>query len=838
MEFTAPDPSRPGLRFSLRGLPVRIDVSFVAVAVLIGVGVRGTAGFVFGAIVVLLVVIGHEFGHAAAAQAFGLQPRVDLYWLGGLTAADGFDRLSRRRRLLVVVAGPVAGAALGVLAWWLTIGRDGTAGDVGQVALWLGVIWGLANVLPILPLDGGLLLLDLMSGAPERRLRRTRIVSVVVAGSGVIAAVAFGSPILALFPGWFAYVNAVALRAQGSSERLHQALLTALHSVDAASALEAEQMAGDVLAGTATPDVKAAAADLLLAAHLVRLQYPEARAVLAEHTDLSIDGPLRDLAVLGAMAATALTARLLNEPAGHDVRTAAIHYSLTGQWTSLAELAESTLGDQLEMQTLMFCQTRAFYAEAFIESARIGQVAEVRHDALAGVPYNVGCAWARMGRLDDALNALERAAAAGFTDVHQLDGDDDLASLRGLDRLDSIRRRMYLGRRAHGNQTNDVHRRGGAAFGLAGCSFVMAAMVLALPDTAEPNSSISAASQVVAVDLRTGEVRWHVPVHGVFVDVKAAGDNLVAITEARGRSGTKVSVRDPSDGREIVSREGLGVFFVEVRDDLVVVEMLEQDGVVLAAFDRVTGLQRWATDVGGSEVELVGDVAVMSSFDSVGIEAIGLATGEQLWQRDDLIGGGSAGDTVLGATENQHLLVALDASTGTEQWSAEVDGPHRIMERNIWIDEAPHEWTLIDIATGQRHSIRVEDVATEPLVETGDLGVLLRRDGIEAIDLVTGDVRWRQASAQYTEAAAVGQTLIAVSPDGVVARDLISGSINWESKGPGSLRFESTEIVLVESDGVLRALDAANGHVMWTVDTRLRATGVAVLGDTAVFSRR
>lgn len=45
--------------------------------------------------------------------------------------------------------------------------------------------------------------------------------------------------------------------------------------------------------------------------------------------------------------------------------------------------------------------------------------------------YNIACAYARLGRRDPALDALEKALAMGFNDVQTLTTDDDLASLRG-----------------------------------------------------------------------------------------------------------------------------------------------------------------------------------------------------------------------------------------------------------------------------------------------------------------------------------------------------------------------------------------------------------------------
>lgn len=58
---------------------------------------------------------------------------------------------------------------------------------------------------------------------------------------------------------------------------------------------------------------------------------------------------------------------------------------------------------------------------------RAAQFTDVRPAALV----NLACLYARTGRSDDALRALEEGVAAGFSDKIRLQQDNDLASLRG-----------------------------------------------------------------------------------------------------------------------------------------------------------------------------------------------------------------------------------------------------------------------------------------------------------------------------------------------------------------------------------------------------------------------
>ncbi len=56
----------------------------------------------------------------------------------------------------------------------------------------------------------------------------------------------------------------------------------------------------------------------------------------------------------------------------------------------------------------------------------------------AGSHYNLACAQALQGKVDEALASLERAVAFGFRDVDHLNNDEDLASLRDHERFQRL----------------------------------------------------------------------------------------------------------------------------------------------------------------------------------------------------------------------------------------------------------------------------------------------------------------------------------------------------------------------------------------------------------------
>ncbi len=59
-----------------------------------------------------------------------------------------------------------------------------------------------------------------------------------------------------------------------------------------------------------------------------------------------------------------------------------------------------------------------------------------------GVLYNIACSFALVGRAEEAILALSRAAKFGYLNHRHMAEDEDLASLRGDDRFRQLLRAM------------------------------------------------------------------------------------------------------------------------------------------------------------------------------------------------------------------------------------------------------------------------------------------------------------------------------------------------------------------------------------------------------------
>jgi Zn-dependent protease len=208
------------LRIRVLGFPVHLDLSFVLVMALLGYRPGNTATWMgLWLLITPLSVLSHELGHAVAARAAGAKPHIALVGFGGVTTFTPPGPLSRIRSLGISLAGPgvglVIGFALIAIQRALGAGLDpygwqSTALSIGQ---WTCIGWSVLNLLPILPLDGGQAMRELLPGSPEVRAHRAAAVSV---GGAMVAAVVsylvFHDMFLAMFMAFFAVNNVLTLR--------------------------------------------------------------------------------------------------------------------------------------------------------------------------------------------------------------------------------------------------------------------------------------------------------------------------------------------------------------------------------------------------------------------------------------------------------------------------------------------------------------------------------------------------------------------------------------------------------------------------------------------------
>jgi Zn-dependent protease len=254
------------VRFRLLGIPVRVHPLFWLVAIVMGWQDHNLHMVALWVACVFLSILVHEYGHGLMARRFDGSPSILLWGLGGLCYSQP-ERMTPAQRLAVIICGPGAGFVLCGLVMLAASALFGitpaehlqTMGAVlglaeqshslafkfssafkfeteylmAHATYWylvqINLKWGLVNLLPIWPLDGGQATQIVLSQFDRARGQRwSHIVSLLVSGILVIMVIAWSSDdlFLTVFFASFAMINFQILQS------IHQAQAMGLYQED------------------------------------------------------------------------------------------------------------------------------------------------------------------------------------------------------------------------------------------------------------------------------------------------------------------------------------------------------------------------------------------------------------------------------------------------------------------------------------------------------------------------------------------------------------------------------------------------------------------------------
>ena len=222
MLFQPPPPTRYDLRFNLLGFPVRVHPLFWLIALLLGSSSGDPLQILIWVLVVFISILIHELGHALAFRRYGLASQILLHFSGGLTVPESTLWGSRwanvalgpNEQIFISVAGPGAGFLFAALIIGAVLAAGGSIittkllgfiplpglamlpfggailGAFVTSLLWVNIFWGLINLMPVYPLDGGnVARYILLQVDPADGVRKSLWVSVIA--GGIIALLAF-----------------------------------------------------------------------------------------------------------------------------------------------------------------------------------------------------------------------------------------------------------------------------------------------------------------------------------------------------------------------------------------------------------------------------------------------------------------------------------------------------------------------------------------------------------------------------------------------------------------------------------------------------------------------
>jgi Zn-dependent protease len=175
--------------FRLFGFPIHVRVGFLLfIALVVVTNGLELGGWIAGSAAVLILL--HELGHAFAARATGAEAEISLDFLAGYASFVPVRPLKPWERAGISLAGPAVqiGVSLAVLfAMGIDpLDRNSYASSAPALAIWwTGPVMGLFNLVPVLPLDGGhvvLAALDRIIPAHSRRLMLWFSIALTVVG--------------------------------------------------------------------------------------------------------------------------------------------------------------------------------------------------------------------------------------------------------------------------------------------------------------------------------------------------------------------------------------------------------------------------------------------------------------------------------------------------------------------------------------------------------------------------------------------------------------------------------------------------------------------------------
>jgi len=151
-------------------IPIRVHPSFWLGSMIFGQALGSPELIFLWVICSFVSILIHELGHALTAEAYGWPTEIVLYFGGGLAMSQRGYNETPWKSILVSLMGPVAGFLfLGIIVVvMIGMGFSGqvrtpeAASDFSyylqEVLLDLFIMnlyWGLLNLIPVMPLDGG-----------------------------------------------------------------------------------------------------------------------------------------------------------------------------------------------------------------------------------------------------------------------------------------------------------------------------------------------------------------------------------------------------------------------------------------------------------------------------------------------------------------------------------------------------------------------------------------------------------------------------------------------------------------------------------------------------------
>jgi Zn-dependent protease/predicted transcriptional regulator len=192
--------------FKLLGFEVRIDLSWVIIAVLIvwslskglfplyfkdlSAGAYWIMG-ITGAVGLFLSIIFHELSHSLVARRYGMPMKgITLFIFGGVAEMSD-EPTSAKGEFFMAIVGPVSSVIAGLAFYALhsfgkSLGLPSAVNGVLSYISWINFLLAAFNLMPAFPLDGGRVLRSILWGLKKNIRWATRVSSSIGTVFGIL----------------------------------------------------------------------------------------------------------------------------------------------------------------------------------------------------------------------------------------------------------------------------------------------------------------------------------------------------------------------------------------------------------------------------------------------------------------------------------------------------------------------------------------------------------------------------------------------------------------------------------------------------------------------------
>jgi stage IV sporulation protein FB len=205
--------------FNFRGHSVSVAHTYLFLIMFVLATGREISHGVIFVFAISFSILWHEFGHAFAFQRYNCGPSdILLHGFGGETVNPWFSRLPRKKSMFVSFAGPLAGLILGLplMGLWIAKQYQVLGPDADWTAylylnaestlldyllmnlVYINIVWSVFNLLPIWPMDGGMIFRQFIAKWSKKSYYYTGSLSMILLAPLLFLAISVKEPFLAI----------------------------------------------------------------------------------------------------------------------------------------------------------------------------------------------------------------------------------------------------------------------------------------------------------------------------------------------------------------------------------------------------------------------------------------------------------------------------------------------------------------------------------------------------------------------------------------------------------------------------------------------------------------